>query len=107
MATTPRLLCMRQSIQSMTMPHCLPLDGDLRDARRRASVHHFFERYYHRVSHILSFKEASSRRFSVSDSFFHLRLMFWKDALSRVMDSPMSFFETTVRIVEPAAFPSH
>jgi hypothetical protein len=87
------------------MPHCLPLDGDVRDARRRASVHHFFEQYYHRVSHILSFQEASSRRFSVSESFLHL--MFWKDAISRVMHSPMSFFDTTVRIVEPAEFSSH
>ena len=49
----------------MTMPHCLPIDGDLRDARRRASVHRFFERYYHCVHHILSFQEATSRRFSV------------------------------------------
>jgi hypothetical protein len=36
------------------------------------------------------------------ESSFHL--MFWKDAISRVMHSPMSFFETTVRIVEPAEF---
>ena len=84
------------------MPHCLPLDGDLRDVRRRASVHRFFERYYYRVSHILSFQEASSRRFFVSDSFFYL--IFWKDAISRIMHSPMSFFETTVRIAEPAEF---
>jgi hypothetical protein len=89
----------------MTMPHCLPLDGDLRDARGRASVHRFFERHYHCVSYILSFQEASSRRFSVIESFFHL--MFWKDAISRVMHSPMSFFETTVRIVKPAEFSSH
>ena len=89
----------------MTMPHCLFLDGDLRDARRCASMHHFLERYYHRVSHILSFQEATSRMFPVSESFFHL--MFWKDAISRVMHSPMSFFETTVRIVEPAEFSSH
>jgi hypothetical protein len=69
MATTPRLLCMRQSIQSMAMPHCLPLDGDLRDARRRARVHRIFERYYHGVRRILSFQEATSRMFSVSESF--------------------------------------
>ena len=80
------------------MSHCLSLDGDLRDARRRAGMHRFFERYNHRVHHILSFQEASSRRFSVSQSFFHL--MSWKDAISHVMRSPMSFFETTVRTVE-------
>jgi hypothetical protein len=53
----------------ITMPHCLPLDGDLRDARRRARAHRFFERYYHCVGHIHSFQEATSRMFSVSDSF--------------------------------------
>ena len=30
---------------SMAMPHCLLLDGDLRDARRHARVHRFLERY--------------------------------------------------------------
>ena len=48
----------------MTKADCLPLDGDLRDARRRASIDRFFERYYHCVHHILSFQEASSREFS-------------------------------------------
>ena len=86
----------------MIIPHCLPLDGGLRDVRRRASMYHFFEWYYYRVSHILSFQEASSRRFFVSDFFFHL--MFWKDVISRIMHSPMSFFETTVRIAEPVEF---
>jgi hypothetical protein len=87
------------------MPHFLLLDGDLRNARRRASVNHLFEWNNYRVARILSFQEASSRRFSVSESFFHL--MFWKDAISRVMYSPMSFFETTVRTVESAGLSSH
>jgi hypothetical protein len=107
MVTTPRLLCMRQSVEclSMTMPYRLPLDGDLRDARRRASVHHVFERYYRCVYHIFSFQEASSRRFSLSESLFHLTSR--KDAISRVMHSPMSFFETTVSILESALSSSY
>ena len=36
-----------------------------------------------------------------------LHLTSWKDAISRIMHSPMSFFETTVRIVESAEFTSH
>ena len=51
------------------MAHPLRLDGDLRDARRRARDHGFFEWYYHCVRHILSFEEATSRMFSISDCF--------------------------------------
>ena len=57
------------------MAHPLRLDGDLRDAGHRASVHHFFERYYHCVSQLLGFQDTSSRRFSVSESFFHLTVL--------------------------------
>ncbi len=89
----------------MTMPYCPPLDGNLRDAWRRASVHRFFEWYYHCVSHIFSFQEITSRKFSVSEFFF--RLTSQKDAIRRVMYSPMSFFETTVRIIESAEFSSY
>ena len=56
----------------MTMPYHLPLDGDIRDARRRASMHRLFERYYHCAYYILGFEKASSRRFSLSESFFRL-----------------------------------
>jgi hypothetical protein len=102
MATTPRLLCTAQSVEclSMTMPYRLPLDGDLRDARHRTGVHRLLERYYHCVHYILSFQEASSCRFSLSESFSHLTSR--KEAISRVMHSPMSFFETTVSILESA-----
>jgi hypothetical protein len=82
------------------MPHCLPSDGDIRDARHRASVRWVFEWYNHRVYRVLCFQEATSRRFFLSESFFHLTS--WKDAISRVMHSPMSFFETTVRTVGSA-----
>ena len=107
MATTPRLLCMVQCVErlSVTMPYRLPLDGDLRDAWYRTSVHRLFERYYHCVHCILSFQEASSRRSSLSKFFFHLTS--WKDAIRRVMHSPMSFFETTVSTLDWAQFYSH
>ena len=42
---------------------------------------------------------------SFSDSFFLLTS--WKDAISRVMYSPMSFFETTVRTVGLAGLYSY
>ena len=81
----------------MTMPHCLHLDGDIRGARCCASVHCVFKWHDHRVYRVLCFQEATSRRFSLSSSFFYLTSR--KDAISHVMHSPMSFFETTVRTV--------
>jgi hypothetical protein len=89
----------------MPIPYRLPLDGDLRGARYCASVHRICERYYYCAYHILSFQEASSRRFSLSESFSQLTPR--KDAISRVMYSPMSFFETTVSFLESAKLLSH
>ena len=81
----------------MKVSHCLPSDGDIRYARRCASGHWVLEWYNHRVYRVLCFQEATSRRFSLSESFIHLTSL--KDAISRVMHSPMSFFETTVRTI--------
>ena len=89
----------------MTMSYCLPLERDFRDARRLPSDHRFFERFYRRVRHILGFKEATSCGFSVCESETRPNVLELKDAISRVMHSPMSFFETTVRTLESAGFP--
>ena len=70
-------------------------DGDIRNARRCASGHWLLERYNHCVYRVLCFQETTSRRFSLSELFLYLTS--WKDGISRVMHSPMSFFETTVR----------
>jgi len=81
----------------MKMPHYIPSDGNIRDARHCASGHWVLEWYNHRIYRVLCFQEATSRRFSLSESFLHLTS--WKDGISHVMHSPMSFFETTVRII--------
>jgi hypothetical protein len=81
----------------MTIPHYIPSDGDIRDARRCASDHWVLEWYNHRIYRVLCFQEATSRRFSLSESFPPPNVM--EGCISHVMHSPMSFFETTVRII--------
>ena len=85
------------------LPHCLPLDGNLRGSRCWASVHRILECDSRRPHRILYFQAATSRGLSSG-----LRLSFvlsiCQDAIGHVMYSPMSFFETTVRIIWPSVF---
>jgi hypothetical protein len=76
--------------------HFLPLDGNLRVSRCWASVHWVLEWDNHRPYRILCFQAATSCRLSsiLRCSFL---LSICQDAISHVMYSPMSFFETTVR----------
>jgi hypothetical protein len=87
-------------ILPLTLP--LPLDGNLRDARCSTSDHRVFDGHNHRPHHILRLQAATSCKFSAGLCL--LLLMVRQDSIRRVMHSPMSFFETTVRTIQPAVF---
>ena len=80
------------------LPHFLPLDGNLRVSRCWASVHRILEWDSHRPYRILRLQAATSCGLSSSLRCSFL-LCICQDAISHVMYSPMSFFETTVRII--------
>ena len=80
------------------LPHCLLLDGNLRVSRYWASVHRILEWDSHRSYRILRFPAATSCELS-SGLRCSFLLSTCQDGISRVMYSPMSFFETTVRTI--------
>lgn len=70
-------------------------DGGLCDAWRRTVFSSTPERYYYHVYHIFCFK-TDTRRVS-SKLLLFAYLTAGQKAITRIMLSPMSFFETTVR----------
>ena len=82
----------------IALPHCLPPDGNLRVSWCWASVHWVLEWDNRRPYRMLCFPAATSCKLSSSLRCFFL-LSTYQDAISRVMYSPMSFFETTVRTI--------
>jgi len=87
-----------------TLPQFLLLDGNLRVSRCYSSVHRILEWDSHRSYRIRRFPAATSRELS-SGLRCSFLLSICQDAISCVMYSPMSFFETTVRTIWLSAFP--
>jgi hypothetical protein len=94
---------MRHIVIFVVVSHCVASDGNLRDVRSGASDHGVSEWHNPRVDRILRFKALASCRLSSNLRCFFL-LTIWQDAISHVMHSPMSFFETTVRTIWLDAF---